>query len=89
MDKQQNAKTLKVKYDAEQDVLYLLFTERAREAIAEEAGDEVFVRFDPDTRQIITVEFLNFWDRLVDTFGPEMKYVGSERPERLILPLGE
>ena len=51
-------------YDAEQDILYLTFTSQAREAIAEEAGDEVFVRFEPDTWQLVDIEFLNFSARL-------------------------
>ncbi len=78
--------SLGVKYDPDQDILYLSFVDRAQEAIAEEVGDEVFVRFDPDTRQIVDVEFLNFSSRLMEIFGPDMKYSGIERPERLLLP---
>ena len=88
MDQNRAANCLAVQYDAEQDTLYLLFTEQAKEAIAEEAGDEVFVRFDPVTRQVVDIEFLDFAARLEEAFGPELKYMGSERPERLLLPLG-
>jgi len=54
----------------------------------EEAGDEVFVRFDPITRKVVTVEFLNFQSRLEKVFGSEMRFLGTEQPERLLLPLG-
>ncbi len=80
------AKRLRVQYDAEQDILYLLLTEQAQEAIAEETGNEVFVRFDPVTRDVVDVEFLDFAARLEAIFGPEMKYLGSEQPERLLMP---
>lgn len=72
---------------AEQDILYLSFAGKAREAIAEEVGNEVFVRFDPETQQVVDVEFLDFRARLQEVFGPEMRYRDSERPERLLLPL--
>ena len=86
MAQEAETKPLTVYYDEEQDVLYLSFTREAREGIAEEAGDEVFVRYNPLTKDIINVEFLNFRGRLVDVFGPDLKYLGTERPERLILP---
>jgi uncharacterized protein YuzE len=86
MGQEAETKPLTVYYDDEQDVLYLSFTREAREGIAEEAGDEVFVRYNPLTKDIINVEFLNFRGRLVDVFGPDLKYLGTERPERLILP---
>lgn len=86
MGQETETKPLTVYYDDEEDVLYLSFTKEAREGIAEEAGDEVFVRYNPLTKDIINVEFLNFRGRLVDVFGPELKYLGTEKPERLILP---
>lgn len=86
MAQEAETKPLTVYYDDEQDVLYLSFTREAREGIAEEAGDEVFVRYNPLTKDIINVEFLNFRGRLVDVFGPDLKYLGTEKPERLILP---
>jgi uncharacterized protein YuzE len=76
-------------YDAEQDILYLLFTPQAQEAVAEEVSDGVFVRYDPDTRRVINVEFLDFSARVDEIFGPDMTYLGSERPERVLLPLGQ
>ena len=86
MDQNQTFESLAVKYDPDQDILYWAFHDQDKEAIAEEVGDEVFVRFDPDTRQIVDVECLNLSSRLVEIFGPDMKYSGLERPERLLLP---
>jgi uncharacterized protein YuzE len=85
MGKTRPVDRLRVKYDAEQDILYLMFGDQAREAIAEEVGEEVFVRFDPDTHKIVDIEFLNFSARLEEAFGPEMKYIGSGLEERVIL----
>ena len=86
MDNGINKDKIRVHYDAEQDIFYLLFTEKAQKALAEETDDEVFVRFDQDTRKVISVEFLNFQKRITNVFGKEMKYLGSEQPERLFLP---
>ena len=87
MDKTRFPNHLTARYDAEQDILYLMFADRAREAIAEEMGDEVFVRFEPDTRGIVDIEFLNFSARLEEAFGPEMQYLGTGQEERLLLSL--
>jgi len=78
---------LKAQYDADQDILYLTFTKRAQKAVAEEIGDEVFVRYDPKTHDVITIEFLNLSARLEELFGKEMKFVESERKERLLFPI--
>ena len=86
MDTGINKNKMRTHYDADQNIFYLLFAEKAQKAIAEEADDEVFVRFDQDTRKVISVEFLNFQERLINIFGKEMKYLGSEQPERLFLP---
>jgi len=85
MDKTTSVDHLKAKYDVEQDILYLMFGDQAREAIAEEVGNEVFVRFEPDDHKIVDIEFLNFSARLEEAFGPEMKYIGSGREERVLL----
>ncbi len=79
--------TLTAQYDAEQDILYLLFTEKAQKAIAEETDDEVFVRYDPETRKVISLEFLCFQERVARIFGPDFRYLGVEKPERVLLPL--
>jgi uncharacterized protein YuzE len=86
MDKTNPLDHLTARYDAEQDILYLMFSGEAREAIAEEAGDDIFVRFDPDTYEIVDIEFLNFSARLQEAFGPQIKYLSSGREER-VLPL--
>jgi len=88
MGKSRASDQLKAYYDTEQDILYLSFGTKAHEAVAEEVGNEVFVRFDPETQQVIDVEFLDFRARLQEAFGPQMKYLGTGRPERLLLPIG-
>jgi uncharacterized protein YuzE len=88
MGKSRVSDQLKAHYDTEQDILYLSFGTKAHEAVAEEVGNEVFVRFDPETQQVIDVEFLDFRARLQEAFGPQMKYLGAVRPERLLLPIG-
>lgn len=87
MDTATHENQLTAQYDAEQDILYLLFGTKAQKALAEEMDDEVFVRYDPETRKVISVEFLNFNERITNIFGQEIKYVGSERPERLLIPM--
>ncbi len=87
MAKKESHRELKAQYDADQDILYLTFTKRAQKAVAEEIGDEVFVRYDPKTHDVITIEFLNLSARLEELFGKEMKFVESERKERLLFPI--
>jgi uncharacterized protein YuzE len=79
-------KEMKTYYDVEQDILYLTFVEKAEASIAEEIADEVFVRFNPETHKIITIEFLNMSARLTDAFGAELKFLESAMPERKLLP---
>ena len=87
MDTATHDDPLTTQYDAEQDILYFLFTEKVREAIAEEVDDEVFVRYDPETHKVISLEFLNFQERIANIFGPDIKYFGSEKPERILFPV--
>lgn len=87
MDAPTRENQLSAQYDAEQDILYFLFGTKAQKALAEEMEDEVFVRYDPETRKVISIEFLNFNERITNIFGQETKYVGSERPERLLIPM--
>jgi hypothetical protein len=35
----------------------------------------------------VDIEFLNFSARLRQVFGPEMRYLGTGREERLLLPI--
>ncbi len=55
--------------------------------MAEEIGDEVFVRYDPDTRETVDIEFLNLSARLEQAFGKEIKLMESPRAERLLFPI--
>ena len=87
MDTSINEKPIMTEYDKDEDIYYLCFTDKAREAIAEEAGDDVFVRFVPDTNEIVTIEFLNFRSRLENVFGKDFIFKGSEMPELLLAPL--
>ncbi|MCG3141615.1 MAG: hypothetical protein HDKAJFGB_02928 [Anaerolineae bacterium] len=87
MAKKESHRELKAQYDADQDILYLTFTKRAQKAVAEEIGDEVFVRYDPQTHDVITIEFLNLSARLEQVFGKEMKFLELGRQERLLFPI--
>lgn len=86
MAKKESTARLNAHYDAEQDILYLTFAKRARKAIAEEVDDETFVRYDPDTREIVDIEFLNLSARLEEIFGADFKFLTSTRAERLLFP---
>lgn len=87
MAKKNTTREMSARYDIEQDILYLTFTKRARKAVAEEVGDEVFVRYDLETREIVDIEFLNLSARLEQAFGPELKLIEAARPERLLFPI--
>jgi len=82
MDKQQEFKKyIKVEYDKDGDILTYSFTKSPQIAIAEEALDDIWVRFDPDNNKVITVDVLNFSSRLESAFGPSMKYTERTDPE--------
>ncbi len=87
MAKKKSHNGIKARYDPEQDILYLTFAKRAHKAVAEEVGDEVFVRYDPETRDIVDIEFLNLSARLEQAFGEQMKFIESTRQERLLFPI--
>ena len=82
-----------IEYDAQADIL--TFTAVPQPAVAEEAADEVWVRYDPKTRRVITVDVLNFSSRVRAAFGPTLTYTERTAPERLQalqglpLPTGE
>ena len=65
---------LNVQYDNQTDILTFTFTETPQPAIAEEAADEVWVRYDLNTAHIITIDVLNFSAKLENTYGPELIY---------------
>jgi len=55
-------------YDEQADILTFAFTTVPQPAVAEEAADEVWVRYDPKTRRVVTVDVLNFSARVREVF---------------------
>ncbi|MBX3066807.1 MAG: DUF2283 domain-containing protein [Anaerolineae bacterium] len=53
---------MQVAYDKEADVLYLSVGD-PRPAVSREIGDDVLLRLDPDTGQIVGMTILNLSDR--------------------------
>ena len=45
-------------YDDQTDILTFSFTATPQPAEAEEAADEIWVRYHPETRQVVTVDVL-------------------------------
>ncbi len=74
---------INVCYDQGTDILTFSFTERPRPAIAEEAADEVWVRYDPETHKVITTDILNFSHRVRAAFGESLTY--AERTDSDVL----
>jgi hypothetical protein len=72
-----------VQYDRQADILTFTFTAVPQPAVAEEAADEIWVRYDPQTRRVITVDVLNFSSRVRAAFGPALTYTERTDPERL------
>jgi len=72
-----------VHYDSQADILTFTFTAVPQPAVAEEAADEVWVRYDPKTRRVITVDVLNFSARVHAAFGPTLTYTERTDPQRL------
>ena len=74
---------ISVQYDDQVDILTFTFSEVPQAAVAEEAADEVWVRYDPKTRRVITVDVLNFSSRVRAAFGPSLTYTERSDPQRL------
>jgi hypothetical protein len=75
MVKQETTNPIKdISFDKFGDILTFSFTEKPQQAIAEEAGDDVWVRYDPKTNQVITVDVLNMSSRVYKAFGETLKY---------------
>jgi uncharacterized protein YuzE len=53
---------MQIAYDHEADVLYLTVGQ-ARRAISQEIGDDVLLRIDPDSHEIVGVTILNLSTR--------------------------
>jgi uncharacterized protein YuzE len=71
------------RYDDQADILTFSLTEAPQPVVAEEAADEVWVRYDPKTRRVITVDVLNFSARVREAFGPTLTYLERTDPQRL------
>lgn len=74
---------VQVRYEEAEDTLTFVFNPHPRPAVAEEAGDEVWVRYDPDTQEVVTMEVLHFSSRIRDAFGPLLTYTERTDPQRL------
>jgi uncharacterized protein YuzE len=74
---------ISVHYDDHADILTFSFTPTPQPAVAEEAADEVWVRYDPETRRVITVDVLNFSIRVRAAFGPALTYTERTDLDRL------
>lgn len=72
-----------VHYDRQGDILTFSFTKEPRPAVAEEAADEIWVRYDLDTHRVVTVDILNFSARVQAAFGPQLTYDERIDPERV------
>jgi uncharacterized protein YuzE len=66
-----------VQYDGQADILTFTFTAVPQAAAAEEAADEVWVRYDPKTRRVITVDVLNFSARCLPMRCPQCQHKNS------------
>ena len=76
-------KLIGVHYDPEGDILTFSFTKKPQAAVAEEAADEIWVRYEPETGRVVTVDLLNFSARVMGAFGPQLTYAERVDPQRL------
>ena len=74
---------ISVSYDQQSDILTFTFTSTPQPALAEEAADDIWVRYDLKTHQVITMDVLNFSSRLHTVFGPALIYNEQTIPDRL------
>lgn len=75
--------SLRVDYDSSDDTLSFHFGETPIPAVAEEAADEIWVRFEPETHRVVSIDVLNFSKRVHEVFGPSLTYTERMDPERL------
>jgi len=83
MEKSETEFPIRVAYNSEEDILTFNFTHAPEAGIAEEAADEVWVRFNPDTRRVLTLDVLNFSKRVREVFGSNLLYTERTDPQRL------
>ncbi len=74
---------LRVNYNTEDDTLTFNFTPTPEAGVAEEAADEVWVRYNPETRRVLTVDVLNFSKRVREVFGSNLLYTERTDPQRI------
>lgn len=72
-----------VDYDNVADILTFSFTKKPKAAIAEEVNDDIWVRYDPKTYEMITLDILHFAVRLKDNFGSSLIYKERTDPDIL------
>lgn len=74
---------VQVSYSETEDTLTFVFQPHPRPGVAEEAGDEIWVRYDPETHEVITMDVLHFSSRVHDAFGPSLTYTERTDQQRL------
>lgn len=84
MERSETEFPIRVGYDSEEDILTFNFTRAPEAGIAEEAADEVWIRFNPDTRRVLTIDVLNFSKRVHEVFGAKLLYSERTDPERIV-----
>jgi len=72
-----------VRYNPQGDILTFSFTKEPRPAVAEEAANEIWVRYEEDPHRVVTVDILNFSERVLATFGPRLAHTERTDPQRL------
>lgn len=73
-------KKITLSYDSDNDILDIIIGESAREAISVESEDEVFLRLDPDTKDIVGVTILGFKNYLLEEKGKKIHELMAEMP---------
>jgi uncharacterized protein YuzE len=74
------AQAMTTKYYPAEDILVIQFVE-PREAITVEIGDGGLARVDPETREVIALEILNWRERLEALALPAFSELGEAGPE--------
>lgn len=73
----------RIEYDRETDILTLFFTDTPQEAVAEEAASEIWVRYEPETLRVITLDVHHFSERIQSAFGEDLTYTERTDPMQL------
>lgn len=73
-------KKITLSYDSDNDILDIIIGESAREAISVESEDEVFLRLDPDTKDIVGVTILGFKNYILEEKGKKIHELMAEMP---------